>query len=69
MTRTSKTREHRARELLNLVTLAHRCANLADLNEAERLHWREVVKSTMEELRVLCPGPLPWDADVPADAR
>jgi hypothetical protein len=69
MTRTSKSREHRARELLNLVTLAHRCANLADLGEDERLHWRDVVRATMEELNTLCPGPLPFDAEIGADLR
>ena len=60
MTRTSKTREHRARELLNLISLAHRCANLPDVNETERRHWREVVHRSMEELREVWPGPRPW---------
>ncbi len=32
--------EHRARELLNLVYLARRCATLPDLDEEERRGWR-----------------------------
>ena len=67
MTRMSKTREHRARELLNLVTLAHRCANLPDVDEAERRRWRDVVRRSMEELREVWPGPAPWGDDVPSE--
>jgi len=65
----SKTREHRSRELLNLVTLAHRCANLGDLDEAERRRWRGVVRQTMEELHDVWPSPSPWGKDVSAELQ
>ena len=64
MTGTSKTREHRARELLNLITLVHRCANLPDLPEAERLQWRAEGRRALDELHHLWPHRPPWENDL-----
>ena len=65
MTGTSKTREHRARELLNLITLATRCANLPSLDEAQRCQWREESRRAFEELHDVWPHRSAWDDDLP----
>src|SRR5687768_4301377 len=65
MTGTFKTREHRARELLNLITLATRCANLADQDEAERRRWREEARQALEELHHVWPHASPWADELP----
>ena len=69
MTGTSKTREHRARELLNLITLATRCANLPGLDEAQRRQWRDEARRAFEEIHDIWPNRSAWEDELPAELK
>jgi hypothetical protein len=65
----SKTREHRARELLNLVTLATRCANLPGLDEAQRRHWRDEARRALAEIHDVWPDRPAWEDELPRELK
>ena len=65
----SKTREHRARELLNLITLATRCANLPGLDDAERRQWRDEARRAFEEIHHVWPNRSSWDDLLPSEPK
>ena len=50
---TTKTPEHRARELLNLATMARRCQELPGLSDDDRTHWALEAERARAELDVL----------------
>ena len=58
-----KTPEHRSRELLNLVTWAARCAELPQVDEAERQWWHSEVRRAQHELWTLRPLRAPHAVD------
>jgi hypothetical protein len=65
MTWMSKTREHRARELINLISLATQCANLPDVAEAERRQWLAEARRAWDELHDVLPAGSPWNDRLP----